>query len=66
MARVQVDYDALYRLFEKGEVCLSQIMEQTGLDKKKAYQILTSISLKWPVYRKRRGVYALLDLDKKE
>lgn len=35
---------------------------ETGLDKKGAYQVVTTLSLKYPVYSPERGMYALLKL----
>ena len=58
--RKYVDYDRLYELLKAGPVSFERIREETGLDKKGAYQVVTTLSLKYPVYSPERGVYTLL------
>ena len=58
--RKYVDYDRLYELLKKSPVSFEQIRQETGLDKKGAYQVITTLSLKYPVYSPERGMYALL------
>ena len=58
--RKYVDYDHLYALLKKSPVSFEQIRRETGLDKKGAYQVITTLSLKYPVYSPERGMYALL------
>lgn len=58
--RKYIDYDRLYALLKVGPVSFERIREETGLDKKGAYQVVTTLSLKYPVYSPCRGVYALL------
>ena len=58
--RKYVDYDRLYELLKAGPVSFERIREETGLDKKGAYQVVTTLSLKYPVYSPCRGIYTLL------
>ena len=58
--RKYVDYDYLYALLKQGPVSFNKIKSVTGLDKKGAYQVVTTLSLKYPVYSPERGMYALL------
>nr|DAR99399.1 MAG TPA: Cytosine specific methyltransferase [Bacteriophage sp.] len=60
--RKYVDYEHLYELLKKSPVSFEQIRRETGLDKKGAYQVITTLSLKYPVYSPERGMYALLKL----
>lgn len=60
--RKYVDYEHLYELLKKSPVSFEQIRRETGLDKKGAYQVVTTLSLKYPVYSPERGMYALLKL----
>ena len=58
--RKYTDYERLYELLKAGPVSFERIREETGLDKRAAAQVITTLSLKYPVYSPKRGVYALL------
>lgn len=59
--RRRVDYDALYERLKEGEVTVSEIQEMTGVDACGVSQVVTTLSLRFPVWTPRRGVYKLLE-----
>lgn len=54
-----IDYDALYQLFLQGPVRFSDIEQVTGMKHNAIAQVITSLSLRYPIYELKRGVYKL-------
>lgn len=59
--RVYVDYDFLYECIKKGPLTFREIQELTGVSKAGTSQVITTMSLRYPVWSPARGVYQLLD-----
>lgn len=59
--RVYVDYDFLYARIKEGPLTFRDIQELTGVSKAGVSQIITTMSLRFPVWSPKRGVYQLLD-----
>ena len=57
--RVPVDYDQLYQLFLRGPVTFRDIEEATGVSHNGVAQVITTLSLKYPIWSPKRGVYKL-------
>lgn len=61
--RIPVDYDQLYQLFLKGPVTFHDIEVATGISHNGVAQVITTLSLKYPIWSPKRGVYKLYDED---
>jgi hypothetical protein len=61
--RDAVDYEAVYRLMLSGPVTFRQIKELTGMDSSGASQVITTLSLMYPVWSPARGIYKLIGKD---
>lgn len=61
--RKPVDYDALYKLFLAGPVTFRQIEEATGVSHNAVAQVITTLSIMYPIWNPKRGVYKLLTED---
>lgn len=59
--RIYIDYDYLYACLKKGPLSFRDIQELTGVSKAGVSQIVTTMSLRFPVWSPKRGVYQLLD-----
>lgn len=59
--RVEVDYDELYKLLLAGPLTFRQIEEITGVKHCGVAQVITTLSLRYPVWSPKRGVYKLYD-----
>lgn len=57
--RKPVDYDKLYELFVRGPVRFRDIEEATGVSHNAVAQVITTLSLRYPIYEVKRGVYKL-------
>lgn len=55
-----VDYDALYKLFLAGPVRFKDIEEASGVSHNAVAQVITTLSLRYPIYEVKRGTYKLL------
>jgi hypothetical protein len=55
----KINYGALYELLRKRPVTYRDIMRITGRMKTAVPGIITTLSLKYPLYQVSRGVYAL-------
>lgn len=62
-SRRQVDYDVVYRRLREGAVTVAELQELTGVKGGGISQVITTMSLRFPVWSPRRGVYKLLDGD---
>lgn len=58
-----VDYEQLYRLLLAGPLTFKQIMEVTGVDHHGVAQVITTLTLNYPVWSPARGVYKLCTPD---
>lgn len=61
--RKNVDYDDLYRMFLQGPVTFNDIETRTGVSHNGVAQVITTLSLKFPIYEVKRGVYKLYGPD---
>lgn len=57
--RKPVDYEKLYELFRKGPVTFHDIEEAAGVSHNSVAQVITTLSLRYPIYELKRGVYKL-------
>lgn len=64
--RRSIDYEALYSMLEAGPITSTDIEAATGASRRNVTQIITTLSLRYPVYSPRRGEYALLKFDEEE
>lgn len=55
----KVDYEKLVEEFRKGPLTYSQIMELSGVCKSGVSQVITTLSLHYPIYEASRGVYKM-------
>lgn len=58
-----VDYDALYDRLKQGPITFTEIMEFIGRNKADACQVITTMSLRFPIWSPQRGVYRLMTYD---
>lgn len=58
-----VDYDALYKLFLAGPVRFKDIEEASGVSHNAVAQVITTLSLRYPIYEVKRGTYKLLGIE---
>jgi hypothetical protein len=59
MGKGKINYGALYDLLRKRPITYRDIMRLTGREKTAVPGIITTLSLKYPLYQVSRGVYAL-------
>jgi len=57
--RKPVDYEKLYELFKAGPVTFHQIEEAADVSHNSVAQVITTLSLRYPIYEVKRGVYKL-------
>ena len=56
----RTDYELLYKSLLQGPLSFSQIGQIAGIDNRSSIsQIITTLSLKFPVYEAQRGIYKL-------
>ena len=60
-ARKIVDYNELYNRLKQGPISFAQIQEITGRSKAGASQVITTLTLKYPVWSPARGIYKLCE-----
>lgn len=61
--RKKVDYEVIYKELCKGPLSFSQIEAMTGVAHNGVAQVITTLSLHYPVYEVSRGIYKLLGED---
>lgn len=59
--RKPVDYDMLYELLLAGPLTFRQIEEVTGVSHCGVAQVITTLSLRYPIWSPKRGVYKLCE-----
>lgn len=59
--RKYVDYEQLYQMLLKGPVTFKQIEEVTGVSHCGVAQVITTLTLKYPIWSPKRGVYKLCE-----
>lgn len=59
--RKYIDYDQLYKLLLEGPLTFRQIEEITGVSHCGVAQVITTLTLKYPVWSPKRGVYKLCE-----
>ena len=57
--RKKVDYEALYEILKQRPITFSELMQLTGLNKHGVSQVITTLTLKYPVWSPAKGVYKL-------
>ena len=57
----QIDYEAIYREFLKGPLTFAQIEQLSGVSHSGVAQVITTLSLRYPVWSPKRGVYKLTE-----
>lgn len=61
--KTAVDYEKLYELFLRGPVRFCEIEAASGVSHNSVAQVITTLSLKYPIYEVRRGLYKLYGAD---
>jgi hypothetical protein len=61
--RDAVDYEAIYHLMLTGPVTFGTIKKLTGMNSSGASQVITTLSLMYPVWSPARGIYKLIGKD---
>ena len=56
-----VDYDMLYKMLLAGPVTFKMIEEATGVSHNGVAQVITTLSLRYPVWSPKRGIYKLCE-----
>ena len=59
--RKRVDYDELYKMLLKGPITFRDIEEATGVSHNGVAQVITTLTLRYPVWSPSRGVYKLCE-----
>lgn len=59
--RVPVDYDLLYQRLLEGPVTFAEIEELSGVAHSGVAQVITTLSLRYPVWSPKRGTYKLME-----
>lgn len=59
--RKAVDYEELYNLLLQGPLTFRQIEEVTGVSHCGVAQVITTLSLRYPIWSPKRGVYKLCE-----
>ncbi len=57
--RKKIDYDLIIAELQKGPLSFSQIQALAGVSHAGVAQVITTISLHYPLYEKDRGLYKL-------
>jgi hypothetical protein len=57
---LRVDYEKLYELLKKEPLTYAKIREATGAPNSAIMNIIDTLTLRYPLYCPRKGVYALL------
>lgn len=57
--RKNVDYEMLHEMLVRGPVRFRDIEEATGVSHNAVAQVITTLSLRYPIYEVKRGVYKL-------
>lgn len=55
----KVDYERIYNEIRKGPLTFSQIQALAEVDHTKVSQVITTLSLRYPIYEWARGIYKL-------
>lgn len=55
----KVDYEAIYQALKEGPLTFSQIEALSGVSHSGVAQVITTLSLKYPIYEYARGLYKL-------
>ena len=59
--RKPVDYEKIYEALQWGPLTFNEIEIMTGVPHCAVAQVITTLSLKYPIWSPRRGVYKLAD-----
>lgn len=59
--KIQVDYDKLYEELQWGPLTFTQIKEIAGVSHNGVFQVITTLSMNYPLWSPKPGVYKLLD-----
>lgn len=55
----KVDYERIYNEIRKGPLTFSQIQALAEVDRTRVSQVITTLSLHYPIYEWARGIYKL-------
>lgn len=58
--RTSPDYEKLYARLQQGPMTFAEIEEMSGVQHSGVAQVITTLSLRYPVWSPRRGVYKLM------
>jgi hypothetical protein len=61
---MKIDYEAIYEVLKIRPVTRQELLE-LGIDPNSMTQVITTLSLKYPVYDIERGVYGLSGYEEK-
>lgn len=59
--KIIVDYDLIYAKLKEGPLTFRQIEELSGVSHSCVYQVITTLSLNFPIWSPARGVYKLIE-----
>ena len=59
LKKKKVDYVSIYEALKSGPLSFSQIEAMSGVAHSGVAQVITTLSLRYPVYEYRRGLYKL-------
>lgn len=58
--KVKVDYEKLYEILQRQPLTYDIIKHETGLNDSGVAQVITTLSLEYPVWNPTKGIYELL------
>lgn len=61
--RQQPDYEMLYERLKEGPLTFNEIEKLTCVAHSGVAQVITTLSLRYPIWSPKRGVYTLIDRD---
>lgn len=59
--RVTPDYEKIYEELKKGPLTFREIEELSGVPHNAVAQVITTLTLRYPIWSPKRGVYKLLE-----
>lgn len=59
--RKYINYEELYEKLKKGPITFKEIQDFCGLSKNATYQVITTLTLNYPVWSPARGMYKLCE-----
>ena len=59
--RTEPDYEMLYERFKEGPVTFREIEKLTGVAHSGVAQVITTLSIRYPIWSPKRGTYKLIE-----